>query len=99
MKKILKAALTGELGINLIQKIVLEMGCMWYPTGGTEAGIDGTIEILDPITSEATPVSWNLSGSHAQEHIEHIAQAVIVGKKAQRSTLGSASPTDRSPHF
>jgi hypothetical protein len=54
MKKILRSALTGELGINLIQKIILEMGCMWYPTGGTEAGIDGTIEILDASTSEAT---------------------------------------------
>ena len=54
MKKIVKAARTGERGINLIQKVILEMGCMWYPTGGTEAGIDGTIEIIDAITDEAT---------------------------------------------
>jgi hypothetical protein len=54
MKKIPKTALTGELGVNLVQKIVLEMGCNWYPTGGTEAGIDGTIELLDPVTGEAT---------------------------------------------
>ena len=54
MKKILKAARTGERGVNLIQRIVLEMGCMWYPTGGTEAGIDGTIEILDVATDAAT---------------------------------------------
>ncbi len=54
MKKIVKAARTGERGVNLIQRTVLEMGCMWYPTGGTEAGIDGTIEILDPVTDEAT---------------------------------------------
>ena len=55
MKKIVKAARTGELGINLIQKIVLhELGCMWYPTGGTEAGIDGMIELLNADTDEAT---------------------------------------------
>jgi hypothetical protein len=54
MKKIPQSALTGELGVNLIQKVVLEMGCMWNPTGGTEAGIDGTIELLDAVTSEAT---------------------------------------------
>jgi Domain of unknown function (DUF4365) len=54
MKRIPKTALTSELGVNLIQKIVLEMGCMWYPTGGTEAGIDGTIEIVDLVTGEAT---------------------------------------------
>jgi hypothetical protein len=46
MKKIPKTALTGELGVNLIQRVVLEMGCMWNPTGGTVAGIDGTIEIV-----------------------------------------------------
>jgi hypothetical protein len=54
MKKILKTALTGDLGVNLIQKVVLEMGFAWYPTGGTEAGIDGTIEIVDAATGEAT---------------------------------------------
>jgi len=54
MKKIPKTALTGELGVNLIPRVVLEMGCMWNPTGGTEAGIDGTIEIVDAVTNEAT---------------------------------------------
>jgi hypothetical protein len=54
MKKILKTSLTGDLGVNLIAKIVLQMNCQWYPTGGSEAGIDGTIELLDPITNEAT---------------------------------------------
>jgi len=27
---------------------------MWYPTGGTEAGIDGTLEIVNSSTDEAT---------------------------------------------
>jgi hypothetical protein len=55
MKKIIKSARTGELGINLIQRIVVhDLGCMWYPTGGTEAGIDGTIELLNADTDEAT---------------------------------------------
>ncbi len=52
-KKIHANSIIGEQGINLIQKIVLDMGFMWYPTGGTEAGIDGTIEIRDPTTGEA----------------------------------------------
>ena len=54
MKKILKTALTGDLGVNLIQKVVLEMGFAWYPTGGTETGIDGTVEIIHETTGEAT---------------------------------------------
>jgi hypothetical protein len=32
MKKIIKSTRTGELGINLTQRIVLhDLGCMWYP--------------------------------------------------------------------
>jgi hypothetical protein len=55
MKKIPKSARTGELGINLVQRIVVhDLGCMWYATGGTEAGIDGTIDLLHAETDEAT---------------------------------------------
>lgn len=53
-KKIHQNSITGEQGINLIQRVVLDMGFMWYPTGGVEAGIDGTIEIRDPSSGEAT---------------------------------------------
>ncbi|MCC6191706.1 MAG: DUF4365 domain-containing protein [Anaerolineales bacterium] len=38
-------SLLGQQGINLIERIVLEMGYLWYPTGPLEAGIDGLIEI------------------------------------------------------
>lgn len=51
-KKIHNNSMTGQKGINLIEKIVLEMGFVWYPTGGMEAGIDGTIEIRNPQTGE-----------------------------------------------
>lgn len=53
-KKIHRNDITGERGVNLIQKVVLEMGCLWYATGGVEAGIDGFIEIRDPATGEVT---------------------------------------------
>lgn len=53
MKKISSQSLTGQLGVNLIEKVVLEMGCLWYPTGSIEAGVDGYIELRDPITKEA----------------------------------------------
>jgi hypothetical protein len=43
-KKISESDIIGELGINLIQKLCLEMGFLWHPTG-LEAGIDGYIEI------------------------------------------------------
>ncbi len=51
-KKIHNNDILGQQGINLIEQIVLDMGFMWYPTGGVEAGIDGTIEIRDPATGE-----------------------------------------------
>ncbi len=51
-KKIHKNSITGQQGINLIEKKVLEMGFLWYPTGGIEAGIDGTIEIRESATGQ-----------------------------------------------
>lgn len=43
----------GQQGINLIEKIVLEMGCRWQQAIGTDVGIDGIIELFDPSTREA----------------------------------------------
>jgi Domain of unknown function (DUF4365) len=49
-KRISRNSLLGEQGIALIHQRVLEMGYLWYPTGGLEAGIDGLIELRDPVT-------------------------------------------------
>ncbi|MEQ9668530.1 DUF4365 domain-containing protein [Coleofasciculus sp. G2-EDA-02] len=53
-KKIGKSDIIGQQGINIIEEIVLEMGFLWYPTGGVEAGIDGFIEIRNSDTDEVT---------------------------------------------
>lgn len=53
-KKVHSSSITGQEGINLVERVVLGMGFLWYPTGGVEAGIDGTIEIRDPATGEVT---------------------------------------------
>jgi hypothetical protein len=44
-KKIGQGDITGALGVNIIERRVLEMGFLWYPSGGVEAGIDGRLEI------------------------------------------------------
>lgn len=49
-KKIPRNNIIGQRGINLIKSFVLEMGRTGHPTTGTlEAGIDGFIELRDPI--------------------------------------------------
>jgi hypothetical protein len=53
-KKISDSDIIGEKGIALIHRVVLDMGCLWHPTGGVEAGIDGFIEVRDPATGETT---------------------------------------------
>jgi hypothetical protein len=53
-KKVHVNSIIGEQGVNLIQRVVLGMGFVWYPTGGVEAGIDGIIEIRDPTTGEVS---------------------------------------------
>lgn len=54
MKKIHHNSVIGQQGINFIEKVVLDMGFVWYPTGAMEAGIDGIIEIRDAKNGEVT---------------------------------------------
>jgi hypothetical protein len=51
-KRISDSVLTGEEGINVVQKRVLEMGFVWHQRGQVDAGIDGTIELRDEQTGE-----------------------------------------------
>ena len=47
-KKLSGRVIRGQQGINLIEKIVLQMGSSWSPTGALDVGIDGHIELFDP---------------------------------------------------
>jgi hypothetical protein len=51
-KKLAPQVVLGQKGINLIERVVLEMGCIWNPTGAIDVGIDGTIELCDRTTGE-----------------------------------------------
>jgi hypothetical protein len=53
MKKISNATIVGQQGINLIERIALDIGFAWNATN-LDAGIDGYIEIRDSATSQAT---------------------------------------------
>ncbi|ASC73673.1 hypothetical protein XM38_046450 [Halomicronema hongdechloris C2206] len=66
-KKIGKRDITGQKGINVIEEIVLEMGFLWYPTGGVEAGIDGFIEIRDDVTEEVTNSIIQVQGKATEQ--------------------------------
>lgn len=47
------AQLIGQQGVNMIEKIVLDMGFLWNPTN-LDVGIDGYIEIRDVETGAAS---------------------------------------------
>jgi Domain of unknown function (DUF4365) len=53
-KKITQEQITGERGVALVHARVSAMGFLWHPTGGTEAGIDGMIELRDGRTGAVT---------------------------------------------
>jgi hypothetical protein len=57
MKKIPKAGITGQQGVNLIERVALDMGSLWHSTGGLEAGLDGFIEFRDPATTEVSSLT------------------------------------------
>lgn len=44
-KRIGNSDLIGERGVALVYSRIVEMGYLWYPSGGVEAGIDGRMEI------------------------------------------------------
>jgi hypothetical protein len=52
-KKLSRQAIRGQQGINLVERIALAMHCTWTPTGATEVGIDGYIELFDPGTQSS----------------------------------------------
>ena len=53
-KRITQQQITGQQGVNLVERVVLKMGFTWHATNASlEAGIDGIIEIRDPETGEA----------------------------------------------
>jgi hypothetical protein len=47
-KTISRQGVSGQRGINLIERVVLEMRSRWTPSGPNEIGIDGYIELFDP---------------------------------------------------
>lgn len=46
-KTISATGITGQRGINAIERVVLEAGSRWTPSGANEIGIDGYIELFD----------------------------------------------------
>ncbi len=54
MKKVSPQSIIGQLGANLIERIVLQMKYIWRPIHIFDVGIDGEIEVCDPVTGEAT---------------------------------------------
>jgi hypothetical protein len=52
MKKMPESQISGQMGINLIEEIVLAMKFLWHPAGAFDTGIDGRIELRDVRTSE-----------------------------------------------
>ena len=56
-KTISAQGLAGQQGVNFIERITLEMGSRWTPSGPNEVGIDGYIELFDPNSRQALGVT------------------------------------------
>ena len=53
-KKVTSQSIIGQQGVNHIERIVQKMGYIWRTTSIFDVGIDGEIEIRDPVTGEMT---------------------------------------------
>jgi hypothetical protein len=47
MKQMPDNQISAQMGINLIEEVVLAMKFLWHPAGAFDAGIDGRIELRD----------------------------------------------------
>lgn len=61
-KRIGRSSIIGEQGIAHIRRTVLDMGHMFYETGGVEAGIDGYIELRDQDTGQVGNLILQVQG-------------------------------------
>jgi hypothetical protein len=61
-KRIGRSDIIGEQGIAHIRRIVLDMGYVFYETGGVEAGINGYIELRDQSTGEVSNLILQVQG-------------------------------------
>jgi hypothetical protein len=61
-KRIGRSDIIGEQGIAHIRRTVLEMGYVFYETGGVEAGIDGYVELRDQGTGEVGNLILQVQG-------------------------------------
>jgi len=52
-KTISPSGVTGQKGVNAIERVVLDMGSRWTPSGPNEIGIDGYIELFDPNSKQS----------------------------------------------
>jgi hypothetical protein len=66
-KKIGRSDIIGEQGMALIRTTVLQMGFMFYETGGVEAGIDGYVEVRDPTTGEVSNLILQVQGKATEQ--------------------------------
>ena len=53
-KTVPNSVFIGNEGAYLVPQLVNEMRFLWTPSGQFELGVDGTIEIVDPATSQGT---------------------------------------------
>ena len=52
-KTISPSGITGQKGVNAIERVVLDLGSRWTPSGPNEIGIDGYIELFDPNSKQS----------------------------------------------
>ena len=66
-KTLSKQALIGQRGVNLIERIVLDMGSRWVPSPVLDVGIDGIIELCDPTTGAALGIVLHVQSRATEE--------------------------------
>lgn len=67
-KTLTRQAQSGQLGINLIERVAMNLGAKWTPNTSTDVGIDGYIEFFDPTNGEALGFMVGVQSKAQDQH-------------------------------
>jgi hypothetical protein len=68
-KTISASGITGQKGVNAIERVILDMGSRWTPSGPNEVGIDGYIELFDPSSRRPLGLTFAVQSKVATEAV------------------------------
>src|SRR3989304_3777180 len=85
-KKISPQSIIGQLGANLIERVALQMKYVWRPLLIFDVGVDGEIEICDPVPGEVTGAFGKVQAKATTEPFVGVPLGILLTRRPRWRT-------------